>query len=190
MSVFSQTNAQIAFSHKFQQKNWHKIWKRAIHKTEICKEQAQKTSKFQSKQAQKQGTRKSSNVTATPQINKPKFAGKPHGWQHWQKRFRKLSPVTVTSQIEIVTSVDIPNTIYFVAMRLPFNATCCDVASWRNDRTDWKQAFAKFINLSSLNHLGGNKKIGGALSPNAIPWLRAWCALIQPYTQRWAVASH
>jgi len=41
-------------------------------------------------------------------------------------------------------------------MRLPFNATCGDVVSWRNDQTDWKQAIAKFINFSSLNHLGGH----------------------------------
>jgi len=40
-------------------------------------------------------------------------------------------------------------------MRLPFKATCADVASWRNDQTDWKQAFAKFNNFSRLNHLGG-----------------------------------
>jgi len=41
--------------------------------------------------------------------------------------------VTVTSQIEIVTSVTFLNTIHFVTMRLPFNATCGDVTSWRND---------------------------------------------------------
>jgi len=34
-------------------------------------------------------------------------------------------------------------------MTLPFNATC-DVASWRNDQTDWKQTFARFNNFSSL----------------------------------------
>ena len=28
------------------------------------------------------------------------------------------------------------NTIYFVTMRLPFNATCGDVASWHNAQTD------------------------------------------------------
>ena len=50
-------------------------------------------------------------------------------------------------------------------MRLPFNATCGDVASRRNDQTDWKQAFAKFINFSSLNHLGGHKKILGGTVP-------------------------
>jgi len=49
--------------------------KKAIRKTEICKQQAQKTSKFQVKQAQKQATRKSTK-------SKPKFAGKPQGWQH------------------------------------------------------------------------------------------------------------
>jgi len=30
-------------------------------------------------------------------------------------------------------------------MRLPVNATCGDVASWRNDQTDLKQVFAKLI---------------------------------------------
>jgi len=52
------------------------------------------------------------------------------------------------------------NIIYFETMRLPFNATCGDVASWRNDQTDWKQAFAKLVNFSSLNHLGGTKNFG------------------------------
>ena len=41
--------------------------KKATRKTEICKKQAQKTSKFQFKQAQKQATRKSSKKPATPQ---------------------------------------------------------------------------------------------------------------------------
>jgi len=43
-------------------------------------------------------------------------------------------------------------------MRLPFNATCSDVASWRNDQPDWIQTFAIFINFSSLNHLGWHKR--------------------------------
>jgi len=42
-------------------------------------------------------------------------------------------------------------------MTLPFNATC-DVASWRNDQTDWKQTFARFNNFSSLNQLRGHKR--------------------------------
>jgi len=54
-------------------------------------------------------------------------------------------------------------------MRLPFNATCGDVASWRNDQTDWKQAFAKFINFSSLNHLGGAQKKLGVQCPRMSP---------------------
>jgi len=52
-------------------KECHKIWKKAIGKTEICKKQAQKTSKFQLKQAQKQATRKSSKKPATPQKISP-----------------------------------------------------------------------------------------------------------------------
>jgi len=59
------------------------------------------------------------------------------------------------------------NTIHFVTMRLPFNATCGDVASWRNDQTDWKQAFAKLINFSSLKHLAGHKKNLGGTAPVA-----------------------
>ena len=48
--------------------NWNgksaiKTGKKAICKTELCKKQAQKTSKFQLKQAQKQATRKSSKKT-------------------------------------------------------------------------------------------------------------------------------
>jgi len=52
MSIFSQKHAQHTFRSKFKQQNCHKIWKKAIPKTEICKKQAQKTSKFQLKQAQ------------------------------------------------------------------------------------------------------------------------------------------
>jgi len=52
--------------------------KKTIRRTEICK----KTRKFQLKQAQKQATRKFSKTPATPQKNKPKFAGKGQGWQH------------------------------------------------------------------------------------------------------------
>ena len=48
-----------------------KFEKKAIRKTEICKKQAQKTSKFQLKQAQKQATRKSSKKPATPQKTSP-----------------------------------------------------------------------------------------------------------------------
>jgi len=59
-----------------------KFLKKAIRKTEICKKQAQKTSKFQLQQAQKQATRKPSKKPASPDKNKPKFAGKPQGWQH------------------------------------------------------------------------------------------------------------
>ena len=67
MSKSSQKHAQYAFSSEFKQQKCHKIWKKATRKTEICKKQAQKTSKFQFKQAQKQATRKSSKKPATPQ---------------------------------------------------------------------------------------------------------------------------
>ena len=46
-------------------------------------------------------------------------------------------------------------------MRLPFNATYGDVASWRNDHIECEQAPAKYMNFLSLNHLGRNKKIWG-----------------------------
>jgi len=48
----------MAFSSKLKQKKCHKIFKKAIHKTNL-----QKTSKFKLKQAQKQATRKSSKKT-------------------------------------------------------------------------------------------------------------------------------
>jgi len=51
---------------------------------------------------------------------------------------------------------------------------CGDVASWRNNKTYWKQASAKFINFSSLNHLGGTKKFRGGTVPECPLWLRAW----------------
>jgi len=55
--------------------NWNskssiKFEKKTIRKTEICKKQTQKTSKFQLKQAQKQATHKPSKKYATPQKNK------------------------------------------------------------------------------------------------------------------------
>jgi len=46
----------------------------------------------------------------------------------------------------------------------------------RNDSgtsLDWKQAFAKLINFSSLYHLGGHKKDLGSTAPECPPWLRA-----------------
>jgi len=65
-------------------------------------------------------------------------------------------------------------------MSFPFNATCGDVASWRNGETDWKQAFAKFINFLSLNYLGGHKKTLGGTAPEfPFPaWLQAWEAVV------------
>jgi len=86
MIKFSQKHAQYAFRSKLKQKIAIQIEEKAIRKTNICKKQAQKTSKFQLKQAQKQATRESSKKPATPQKNKPKFARKRHGWQHWSRR--------------------------------------------------------------------------------------------------------
>jgi len=44
-----------------------------------------KTSNVQLKQAQKQATGKSSKKTASQQKKKPKFAGKPQGWQNCRR---------------------------------------------------------------------------------------------------------
>jgi len=52
-------------------KNAKKIWKKAIHKAEICRKTSPKTSKFQLKQAQKQATRRSSKKPTTPQKTSP-----------------------------------------------------------------------------------------------------------------------
>jgi len=63
-------------------------------------------------------------------------------------------------------------------MKLPFNATCGDVASWRNDQTDWKQAFAKFLIFQVWIISGGTKKLR-ALTPNTPrgygPVVSAYC---------------
>jgi len=64
--------------------NWNnksaiKFETKAIGKTNLQKTSS-KNKQFQLKQAQKQATRKSSGKPATPQKNKPKFAGKPQGW--------------------------------------------------------------------------------------------------------------
>jgi len=59
MRKFSQKHAQYAFSSVLKQQKCHKIWIKAIRKTEISKKQAEKTRKFQLKQAQKQAARKS-----------------------------------------------------------------------------------------------------------------------------------
>ena len=50
-----------------------------------------------------------------------------------------------------------PSTIHSVTMRLPFHATCNGVASWLDDWTGWKRAFAKFVSFPSLNHLRRHK---------------------------------
>jgi len=59
MTKISQKHAQYAFRSKLKQTISIKFEEKAIRKTEICKKQAQETSKFQLKQAQKQATRKS-----------------------------------------------------------------------------------------------------------------------------------
>ena len=82
ITKFSPKHSQYAFRNKLKQKIAIKFEEKAIGKTEICKKQAQKTSKLQLKQAQKQATRKFSKKTSIPQKNKPNFAGKPQGWQH------------------------------------------------------------------------------------------------------------
>jgi len=87
ITKFSQKHAQNAFRNKLKQKIAINFEEKAIGKTKICKKQAQKTSKFQLKQAQKQATRKFSKKPATPQKNKPNFVGKPQGWQHWIPTF-------------------------------------------------------------------------------------------------------
>jgi len=46
MCKFAQKHAQTSFSSKLKQQKCHTILKKAIHKTVICKKQAQKTSKF------------------------------------------------------------------------------------------------------------------------------------------------
>jgi len=81
MTKFSQKHTHV-FRSKLKQKVVIKFEEKTIRKTEICKKQAQKTSKFQLKQTQKQATRKSSKIPSTSQNNKPKFAGKLQGWQH------------------------------------------------------------------------------------------------------------
>jgi len=55
MTKFSQKHARYAFRSTLKQKIAIKFEEKAIRKTEICKKQAQKTSKFQLKQAQQPG---------------------------------------------------------------------------------------------------------------------------------------
>ena len=71
MTKLLQMHAQYAFRSKLKQKIAMKFKEKAIRKTEICKKQAQKTNKFQLKQAQKQVTCKSSKK---PQLYKKKQA--------------------------------------------------------------------------------------------------------------------
>ena len=82
MSKYSKNTPKTPLAVHRNSKSAIKFEKKAICKREICEKQAQKTSKLQLKQPQKQATRKSSKKPATPQKNKPKFAGKPQGWQH------------------------------------------------------------------------------------------------------------
>jgi len=65
VTKFSQKHAQYAFWSKLKHKIAIKFEEKEIRKREICKKQAQKTSKFQLKQVQKQATRKSSKKPAT-----------------------------------------------------------------------------------------------------------------------------
>ena len=82
MTKFTQKHAQISFCGKFKQTNCHKLRRKAIRKTLIGNKQAQKTSNFEIKQFQnKQLARLQTNHNSTN--NKPKFAGKPQGWQDW-----------------------------------------------------------------------------------------------------------
>ena len=105
MIKFSQKHAQYAFRSKLKQKIAIKIEEKAIRKTEICKKQTQKTSRFQLKQAQRQATRKSSKKPATPQKNKPKFAEKTQGWQHWIHHDRGLTTFHTESEQPLVRFV-------------------------------------------------------------------------------------
>jgi len=77
--------------------------KKQSNKQKSAKKQAQKTSKFQLNQA----TRKSSKKPAPSKKNKPKFAGKPQGWQH-----------CTNSTVYLLTcSADIPTVVCNEAVR-------------------------------------------------------------------------
>jgi len=56
-----------------------KFYKKAIHNTEICKKQAQKTSKFDQNKPKNKQPASLQKTTANLQKIKPKFAGKPQG---------------------------------------------------------------------------------------------------------------
>jgi len=64
--------------------NCHKIWRKSNQKNRNLQKTSPKNKYciFLLKQAQKQATHKSSKKPATAQKNKPKFAGKPQGWQY------------------------------------------------------------------------------------------------------------
>ena len=78
MSKFTQKHAQISFCSELKAKRpWNLIKKQsAVQKSSKNKQILIKTS---SKTSNMQVLKK----TANPQKNKPKFAGKPQGWQHW-----------------------------------------------------------------------------------------------------------
>jgi len=78
-----------------------KFDKKAIRNTEISKKQANLN---QNKPKNKQPASLKKNRKLTK--NKPKFAGKPQGWQHWS-RLNRLSrcPVPVSKMSRKFTSV-------------------------------------------------------------------------------------
>ena len=69
-----------------------KFDKKAIRNTEICKK-ILKNKQILIKASNPQVFKKNAN----PQKNKPKFAGKPQGWQHW--------PTTVSATSKICCHV-------------------------------------------------------------------------------------
>jgi len=64
LTIFSQKHTEYAFMSKLKHEIAMKFDEKSIRKTEIWKKQAQKTSKFQLKQAQKQATRNSTKKQA------------------------------------------------------------------------------------------------------------------------------
>ena len=88
MSNFSQKHAQYAFSSKLKLQKCHKVWNKSNPQNTNLQKTSPKDKQISIKQAQKQATRKTSKKPATPQKNKPKFVGKPKGWQHCNTLFK------------------------------------------------------------------------------------------------------
>jgi len=85
MSKFSQKHAQYAFSSKLKRQKCHKIWEKSNLQIRTLQKRNPKNKQISIKTSPKTSNQQVFKKNATPQQNKPSFAGKTQGWQHCNK---------------------------------------------------------------------------------------------------------